>query len=207
MTVMWWGISGSVAGAGLAFLVERWAAASRYPGVRPWPSRLVLALGLPIFWMLLASSGLPVTSLYVPALFVALLLLLAAADLLVRRIPDLVVLPATVLAVILPHPHSAVEAVAAGLAAALAFYALFVLGERLFGPGALGMGDVKLAMLVGAMLGFAWAPEALLLGILLAGIAAAALLLTGRARRGDTLPYGAALAAGAILVLVYAVVR
>jgi leader peptidase (prepilin peptidase)/N-methyltransferase len=175
--------------------------------MRPWPSRLVLALGLPIFWMLLASSGLPVTSLYVQALFVALLLLLAAADLLVRRIPDLVVLPATVLAVILPHPHSVVEAVAAGLAAALAFYALFVLGERLFGPGALGMGDVKLAMLVGAMLGFAWAPEALLLGILLAGIAAAALLLTGRARRGDTLPYGAALAAGAILVLVYAVVR
>jgi leader peptidase (prepilin peptidase)/N-methyltransferase len=205
MAIVWWGAAGIGLGIGLVWLVEQWATASGFEIASRRPARWILVAGVPVFWMLLATSGLPLVELYVPALFVTLLLLLAATDLLARRIPDWVVLPATVLAVVLPHAHSAVEAIAAGIAAAAAFYVLLVAGERLFGEGALGMGDVKLAMLIGAMFGFAGAVQALLLGMILGGVSAVALLLAGRARE-ETLPYGAALAVAAALVVVYVVV-
>ena len=63
------------------------------------------------------------------------------------------------------------------------------------------MGDVKLAGLIGAMVGLAWLPHALALGVLLAGIAAAGMLAAGRAGRGDLLPYGSFMALAAVAIL------
>mgnify|MGYP003377318714 CR=1 FL=1 len=83
-----------------------------------------------------------------------------------------------------------------------AFLGLYALGRRLYGPGALGMGDVKLAALVAAVVGLPAAGTALLLGVLLAGGAAAVWLLSGRAGRGALLPYGTFLALGGLVVLV-----
>ncbi len=58
-------------------------------------------------------------------------------------------------------------------------------------------------MLLGAMLGLQYVWPALLLGILLAGIATVFLLLTGRAGLRTSLPYGAFLAGAGIIVLVW----
>ncbi len=133
-------------------------------------------------------------------LFAAVLLLLAVVDWEQRRLPNVVVLPALVAAVAL-----SADPLAAGLAAAAAFVvflALYALGRRLYGPGALGMGDVKLAALVAAVVGPA-AVAALLGGVLLAGGGAAVGLLSGRVGRGAALPYGSFLAVAGVVVLLW----
>ena len=58
------------------------------------------------------------------------------------------------------------------------------------------------ALSLAAAVGLPAAAGALALGVLLAGGAAAAWLLSGRAGRGALLPYGAFLALGGIVVLV-----
>lgn len=159
----------------------------------------VVLVALPLLLMALAGRGEPRESL-VAGLFAAVLVLLAVVDWEQRRLPNVVVLPSLAAAVILSGAP-----LTAALAAALAFVAflgLFAFGRRLYGPGALGMGDVKLAALVAAVVGLPAAGWALLLGVLLAGGAAAAWLLSGRAERGTLLPYGAFLALGGIVVLV-----
>jgi len=133
-------------------------------------------------------------------LFAAVLLLLAVVDWEQRRLPNVVVLPALAAAVAL-----SADPLAAGLAAAAAFVvflAVYALGRRLYGPGALGMGDVKLAALVAAVVGPA-AVAALLGGVLLAGGGAAVGLLSGRVRRGAALPYGSFLAVAGVVVLLW----
>ena len=159
----------------------------------------VVLVALPLLLMALAGRGEPRESL-VAGLFAAVLVLLAVVDWEQRRLPNVVVLPSLAAAVVLSSAP-----LAAALAASLAFVAflgLLAFGRRLYGPGALGMGDVKLAALVAAVVGLPAAGWALLLGVLLAGGAAAAWLLSGRAERGALLPYGAFLALGGIVVLV-----
>ena len=156
-----------------------------------------VVVGLPLLFVLLAGRGGSLTA----ALFAAVLVLLAAIDWEQRRLPNVVVLPALAAAVALSDAP-----LAAALAAALAFAAflgLYALGRRLYGPGALGMGDVKLAALVAAVVGWPAAGWALLLGVLLAGGGAAVWLLSGRAGRGALLPYGAFLALGGIVGLLF----
>ena len=58
--------------------------------------------------------------------------------------------------------------------------------------------------MVAAVVGPGAAGGALLLGVLLAGGAAALWLLRGRAGRGATLPYGAFLAVAGVAVLLWA---
>jgi leader peptidase (prepilin peptidase) / N-methyltransferase len=88
-----------------------------------------------------------------------------------------------------------VEILIAG-AGAFAFFLILALLTR----GGLGMGDVKLAGLLGLLLGTAVAP-ALFVGTLAGGVASAALLARGR-KRGTTLAYGPYLClGGAVAVL------
>ena len=68
----------------------------------------------------------------------------------------------------------------------------------MFQAKALGFGDVKLAMLLGAMVGLDQIMPVLAYGMLMAGLAAIVLLLTRKANRGSSLPYGAFLAVAGI---------
>ncbi len=133
-------------------------------------------------------------------LFAAVLVLLAVVDWEQRRLPNVVVLPALAAAVALSADPFAAGLVAA--AAFLVFLALHALGRRLYGPGALGMGDVKLAALVAAVVGPS-AAAALLVGVLLAGGGAAVGRLSGRVGRGAALPYGSFLAVAGLIVLLW----
>ncbi len=79
------------------------------------------------------------------------------------------------------------------LTGAVAGGGLFWLLHRL-GRGALGLGDVKLALAGGALLGWPAVLSALLGAVLMGGSAAAWLLLSGRAQRHERFAYGPYLA-------------
>lgn len=137
------------------------------------------------------------------ALAVAILLVVlvpvVVIDLRHRLIPDLLVLPATVLAgaaAILAEPGEWWIPVVSGAGAAGFMFLLWLVH-----PGGMGLGDVKLAALIGVVLGASVIPAlAIAFG---AGAALGVLLLArmGIAARRVAVPFGPFLAAGAIAAL------
>ena len=83
---------------------------------------------------------------------------------------------------------------------------LFVFGEvfgRLLGVSAtpFGLGDVKLILLIGLLLGWPVVMSALFIGVIIAGVPAIALMLSGRSR--GVFAYGPYLALGALAGLLW----
>jgi leader peptidase (prepilin peptidase) / N-methyltransferase len=135
----------------------------------------------------------------VAACFGAVVLLLAAIDFEWRIIPNRIVVPATaaiLVAQIAISPDRALEWPAAALGAAL-----FLLLPLLVYPSGMGMGDVKLALLLGAGLGWAVVP-AFVVGLLAAFVAAVVVLARGGlSARKTALPFAPFLALGALVAL------
>jgi len=129
----------------------------------------------------------------------ALLTILSAIDLRWRLLPNRIVLPATVAVLgwqVAFFPGRAPEWLLAAVGAGA-----LLLVPALLKPGGIGMGDVKLAALLGAALGAA-VLSAIMLGFLaLVPVAVAALVRRGTVARGATLPLGPFLALGAAVVL------
>lgn len=139
-----------------------------------------------------------------PVLYSSVLLAILVIDLRQRCVLNVLALPATVLALLaaLAGGREALLLALGGATVGFAlFYALFWLGRKLYGTAVLGFGDVKLAMLIGAMVGLSHVLIALALGILLAGLGSAALLLSRQAGPRSMIPYGAFLAAAGMIVL------
>jgi leader peptidase (prepilin peptidase)/N-methyltransferase len=136
---------------------------------------------------------------FLAALFVSVLVVLSAIDFERRILPDKIVLPsaAVVLAAqIALHPGQSVEWVAASLGASL-----FLFLALLAYPQGMGMGDVKLCLLLGAMLGWNVA-AGLMLGMLAALVPAVLLFARhGAAARKMGIPFGPFLAFGAVVAL------
>jgi len=88
-------------------------------------------------------------------------------------------------------------AAAAGL---LGFEAVSGLAEKLIGRPALGLGDAKLAALMGAWLGLAGLGLAVALAVLLGALVGGGARLLGRLRPGEPFPFGPFLAAGTLAV-------
>jgi leader peptidase (prepilin peptidase)/N-methyltransferase len=133
----------------------------------------------------------------VAAAFCAVLVAISATDLERRIIPNRIVLPATVVllaAQTILDPS--VEWIAAGLGAGL-----FFLIAALVYPGGMGMGDVKLALLLGVVLGRT-VPIALMIGMLSALVPSVVLIARhGKAGRKMTIPFGPFLALGGLVAL------
>lgn len=134
----------------------------------------------------------------VTAFFVGVLVVLARIDVERRILPNRIVLPSAALVLAAQvgfFPERAVE----WLLAALLAFALFGVVYLVY-PSGIGLGDVKLMLLLGAGLGYA-VFYALLAGSLLVLPAALFLLAReGAAARKRALPFGPFLAAGAALV-------
>jgi leader peptidase (prepilin peptidase) / N-methyltransferase len=116
-----------------------------------------------------------------------------------RRVLNVLVAPAALLALVasfLPGMPSPTQALLGG---ALAFAAFLLLA--LAGRGAMGMGDVKLAGVIGLMTGYPLVLPALFAGIVFGAFAAGAMLLTRRAARKTAIAYAPYLSLGALLVL------
>jgi leader peptidase (prepilin peptidase)/N-methyltransferase len=131
--------------------------------------------------------------------FCAVLVALSAIDFERYILPDKIVLPSAAVVLagnILLHPDQALEWVAAGLGASL-----FLFVALLVYPKGMGMGDVKLALMLGFMLG--WNVGAgLMIGMLAALVPAVVLLARhGAQARKMKIPFGPFLAFGAIVAL------
>jgi leader peptidase (prepilin peptidase)/N-methyltransferase len=135
----------------------------------------------------------------VRAFLVAVLATVTVSDLERRVIPNRVVLPATAIVLaanLVLHPDRTIEWLASAAGAAL-----FLLLPELIRPGAVGMGDVKLALLLGAALGAA-VVGAVVVAALAAFPFALVLAVLGRGSPSPRmLPFGPFLALGAAAVL------
>lgn len=134
-----------------------------------------------------------------------LLLTLAVTDWERMVLPDALTLPGTALGLALAGPRSDLDlltSAAGALLAATVLFSLRALWLRFRGVEAVGLGDVKLLLLIGAFLGPPAALGAVVLAAALGVLVAGPLLLLGRIRRDTPLPFGTLLALGAGLVFV-----
>lgn len=116
-----------------------------------------------------------------------------------KLIPDVIVLPAAAAALALAiaaEPGRWWVPVAAAAGASL-----FLLVLSLVYPGGMGMGDVKLAILLGAVLGASVVPALAIAFAAGALLGAALLVRLGSRARKIAVPFGPFLAAGAVLAL------
>jgi leader peptidase (prepilin peptidase)/N-methyltransferase len=133
------------------------------------------------------------------ASFCAVLVAISAVDLEHRIVPNRIVLPAT--AVLLPL-HTLVDPSPAWALGALGA-SLFLFCAVLAYPAGMGMGDVKLALFMGAMLGKAVA-VALMVGMVAALVPAVFLLARhGSKARKMGIPFAPFLAFGSIVALFF----
>ena len=133
----------------------------------------------------------------IAAFFCAILVALSATDLERRVIPNKIVLPAAAIVLV---GQTLVDPSFEWLAAALgASFFLFLAAVAY--PAGMGMGDVKLALLLGAAVGWT-VPVALMVGMLSAIVPSAVLFARhGTAARKMTIPFGPFLAIGGIVAL------
>ena len=131
------------------------------------------------------------------AVFCAALVVVTVTDLERRIVPNLVVLPAAAIVLVLQTASDPSVEWVLGAVGAAGFLFLAALAY----PGGMGMGDVKLALLIGAMLGRT-APVALMLALLFAVVPSVYLLARHGARgRKLAIPFAPFLAAGALVTL------
>jgi leader peptidase (prepilin peptidase)/N-methyltransferase len=176
------------------------AAAAVRPGVRWDVPAAAVPAACAVALIVVVRHG-ATTRGWMAAGVVAMLVLLGAIDLRWRVIPNRIVLPATAAVLAWQFafvPDRSLEWIAAALGAA-GFLAL----PSLIRPGSIGMGDVKLAALLGAALGAA-VVDALLLGFLAtAPVTLAMLARRGTTARQATIPLAPFLALGATVVLLF----
>ena len=159
-----------------------------YPAVELLTALLVAASFLAFGW-----SG----KSFVAAFFCATLVTISATDVSHRIVPNVIVLPAAVLVLVantLLEPS--VEWTLGAFGASL-----FLLLAALAYPKGMGMGDVKLALLLGAMLGRT-VPVALMVGMIAALVPSIVLFARhGKAARKMAIPFAPFLSFGGIVAL------
>jgi leader peptidase (prepilin peptidase)/N-methyltransferase len=160
----------------------------RYPAVEATTALLIVGCALKFGWT---------WDFAIASVFCATLVTVSATDLERRIIPNRIVVPASiVLLAANTIVHPSVEWVIAGFGAALFFFL-----AALAYPGGMGMGDVKLAFLLGVVLGRT-VPVALLSGMIFALVPSAVLFARhGSKARKMAIPFGPFLALGGVLTL------
>jgi len=135
--------------------------------------------------------------------FATVFLTLTFTDLERRLLPNRIVYPSILLAIAFcwAWPDTSWAQILAGGAVAIGIAVLIYLFSLLFGPEAFGMGDVKMIVLIGFVVGFPAVIVAVLLGTIAAGIVAAVLVVTRIRGLRDYVAHGPFLAFGAVLAL------
>lgn len=132
-------------------------------------------------------------------LYAAFLLTVLVIDYEQRRVLNIMLAPGAVVVLalsLLPQTPTLQSSFIGGVVG-LGLFMLVYLMSR----GHLGMGDVKLAGLIGLMLGYPAVISALVVGIILGAGAAIVLLVSKRATRKSTMAYAPYLALGALFVM------
>lgn len=181
--------------------------AGRRPG---WRTAVVVAVSAVAFALLPARFADEPLALAIFGAWFVLLVVGLAIDLDQRLLPDPLTLP--VIPVALAYAVSGLNPLVGSgwipaVVAALVIPAILYLPSLPFGAGAFGMGDVKLLVGVGLLLGLQAAFSGVLAGLLLSGVVLAALLAARRIGRKSFVPFGPFLIIGAlyaVLVLRFA---
>ena len=171
----------------------------------PWRRALLtigMAVAFAVGWL---RFGDDIGRLIVLWLYTAWLLLVLVIDFEHRRVLNLMLPPAIVVALLAPlltfldlaHLPTFTGMLLGGVAGFLSFLVIFVLGRGRM----MGAGDVKLAGVIGLMTGYPAVWAALATGIFLGGIAAIVIIIRSRAGAKSFMAYGPYLALGALIVL------
>jgi leader peptidase (prepilin peptidase)/N-methyltransferase len=169
----------------------------------PIPMRLLwVELGAGILFAFLYWSYGPGWELVVIAVYCCLFIVLLVTDLEHNILPDKIIYPGMVIALILAISGSIfgfgltgvtgsgfkLWIVNAAMGGGIGFLLLFI--PALIYRGGMGGGDIKLAALIGLVTGFPLVFVAMFLAIVSGGLAAAIMLLAKLKRRKDTMPFG-----------------
>lgn len=190
---------------------EEWVALPWLPVLRKPRTALATLAGAAVAGALVAvsSGGFGPITITLQVGLAALLVVLAVTDLAVQRLPDMLVLPANLLAVLGTAAAAATgeitwhQALVAGCCMAglwILFYAIA------FFTGGMGFGDVKLAGLIGLVLGTQGIGNALAGAFFFPSLCAVPVLIVLLIRglnRKSGIPFGPMLAAGAVLALIF----
>jgi leader peptidase (prepilin peptidase) / N-methyltransferase len=181
----------------------------RYPSgpARTGPPPLLLEVATAILLGALAARVRPGLVLAAACWLAVAAIALAWIDVVTRRLPDLLTAPAYTGTVVLllaaaaasGHWPMLLRALLGGLALAAAYLALAVISR-----GAAGLGDAKLAASLGTMLAWSGWPTlvaGVFAGFLLAAVYGLGLLVSGRATRGQRIPFGPFMIVGAFLAI------
>ncbi len=135
--------------------------------------------------------------------FATIFLVLTLTDLESRLLPNRIVYPAIVIAAALcwAWPDTSVLQILAGGAVAILIAACLLLLSQPFGPDAFGLGDVKMVVLIGFVLGVPSIAVGIFIGTIAGGLGAGILLITRLRSRKDYIPHGPFLALGAVIAL------
>lgn len=198
------------AGAAYGWLADRLA--TRWPehegSVRrgvDWRTLLVVALSAAAFLALPLRFPAP-RDLAISAAFFAALVVLLATDLDQHLLPDEVTLPLIPIAFAIlllgwnPVLSSKDMALASGLIAGIGAPLFLAVTGALF-RGALGMGDIKLAVSLGLACGVSQLVAGFVVASLAAGVVLGALLVTRRIGLRTAIPFGPILILGAFLAV------
>ncbi len=163
------------------------------------PGNLGILAPLALLAAVVAFATLPPGSATVASLTSAVLLLVSATDIKRGVIPNRIVLPSSAVVLLLQiavSPGRSAEWLLAGVVAAL-----ILLAPQLLRREWMGMGDVKLGLLLGVALGWS-AMGAILLAFLLAfPVAVLVLLRDGLGARKRTIPFGPFLSLAGLIAL------
>lgn len=204
LAALLWAVIGVALGAGMRWGTVWLARAEGLePGFKQWQvygppilNGLLFALfgGVMGFeWLLVIRS-----------LWVAVLVQVIFFDLEHHLILDRVMFPAMGAAILLSLATAGLgikQAVITGIAAGVVFLLIALAGALIFRAEALGFGDVKLAAFIGLITGWPFAGQALLYGVLLAGVISILLIVFRIRSMKDSIAYGPFMAAGALIVL------
>jgi leader peptidase (prepilin peptidase) / N-methyltransferase len=174
------------------------AGTSGAQGARLLPSPVAPA-ALAAVLVVLAFATFPFDRAIVAAFTAAVLVVLSAIDIERGIIPNRIVLPAAAIVLVAQIAFFPGRSLQWVLAAILAAGALLI--PHLMKSAWMGMGDVKLGLLLGAALGWGVVGAVMLAFVCVLPVALLVLLRHGVAARKTTLPFGPFLALGGLIVL------
>jgi leader peptidase (prepilin peptidase)/N-methyltransferase len=159
----------------------------------PWRYPLVEAATAALFALAWLEFG-PTLQFVVAATLLAALVAITAIDLRHQIIPDAITLPGILAGITanVATRHLSWADVALGIVVGGGVFFVIIVASR----GGMGAGDMKLGAMLGAFLGWKLAVFALMVGVVVGGAWAVALMALGLRGRKDAIPFGPFLALG-----------
>lgn len=137
--------------------------------------------------------------------FVWALMVLALIDYDTKLLPDSITQPLLWFGIALGYlgllPHPLTDAVLGAMLGYLCLWSIYWVFKLVTGKEGFGYGDFKLLAALGAWLGWQALPMVLVLSSAVGGTIAIVLLLSGRMKRGEAMPFGPYLAIAGIIAL------